>query len=198
MRHQKISRGELLERCAEVFKRSGYHGTTMDSLASACGLTKASFYHHYSNKEALAADAMSWAQSRIEESLFKLAYDDASPAADRFQEMTNKTRRLFEDGAVGCLMAVISIDAAYSMPQLMAHVRSFMDSWAQALTHLFSGHLPATTARQLGMQTVADYEGAILISRIYNDFSCFDRVGKRVLSVLTGTNEPDSCRYQVG
>ncbi|HCG41060.1 MAG TPA: TetR family transcriptional regulator [Pseudomonas sp.] len=184
MRPQKISRGELLERCAEVFKRSGYHGTTMDSLASACGLTKASFYHHYSSKEALAADVMSWAQECITDALFKLAYDDALSATDRFQEMAKKARRLFEEGAVGCLMVIVSIDATYSIPSLMSQVRSFLDAWAEALAYLFSGGMSPETALAVGRQTVADYEGAILMSRIYGDFSCFDRVTQRAIGQL--------------
>ncbi|MDU3293339.1 MAG: TetR/AcrR family transcriptional regulator, partial [Pseudomonas aeruginosa] len=49
MRPLKISRDELLQRCAGTFRRYGYHGTTMEMLSSACGLTKASFYHHYPN-----------------------------------------------------------------------------------------------------------------------------------------------------
>ncbi|MEE1720973.1 TetR/AcrR family transcriptional regulator, partial [Pseudomonas aeruginosa] len=49
MRPAKISRDELMIRCSKVFRRYGYHGTTMDTLAAACELTKASFYHHYPN-----------------------------------------------------------------------------------------------------------------------------------------------------
>lgn len=188
MRPQKISRDELLERCSQVFKRSGYHGTTMDALASACDLTKASFYHHYSSKEALAVDVVSWAHVRIADTVFKLAYDDSMSVEARFQEMSRKAKRLFKEGSVGCLMAVISIDATYSMPALLAEIRSFLDSWAAALTHLFSSRLPKSAATNMGKQTVADYEGAILISRIYDDFSCFDRVGERVIALLDGSS----------
>lgn len=56
MRPAKISRDELMIRCSKVFRRYGYHGTTMDTLAAACELTKASFYHHYPNKESLMSD----------------------------------------------------------------------------------------------------------------------------------------------
>lgn len=75
MRPLKISRDELLQRCAGTFRRYGYHGTTMEMLSSACGLTKASFYHHYPNKEALLRDVLEWTHQRLAETLFSIAYD---------------------------------------------------------------------------------------------------------------------------
>lgn len=70
MRPPKISRDDLLFQCASTFKRLGYHGTTMDTLAAACGLTKASFYHHYPNKESLLRDVLDWTHKGLAEGLF--------------------------------------------------------------------------------------------------------------------------------
>ncbi|MEW9897800.1 TetR/AcrR family transcriptional regulator [Chitinivorax sp. PXF-14] len=184
MRPQKISRDELLQRCAATFKRYGYHGTSMDMLASACELTKASFYHHYPNKEALARDVLQRTHAVVNEALFAIAYDDGATPQDRLQRMNHKAKKLFMGDAVGCLMGVIAIDATYAVPELMPPIRHFIDDWAAALAHLFATRWPEAEARQLARQTVADFEGAILLSRIDGTGDYFDRVCERVAGYL--------------
>ncbi|MED7666690.1 TetR/AcrR family transcriptional regulator [Pseudomonas moraviensis subsp. stanleyae] len=184
MRPQKIPREELLARCAGVFKRYGYHGTTMDALAQACELTKASFYHHYRSKESLMNDVLSWTHQQISERLFSIAYREDLSGAERFRLMARHSKKLFIEGAIGCLMGVIAVDAAYSVKALMPQIREFMGEWAAALANIFSEQVPSSTALEHGERAVADYEGAILLSRIHNDSSYIDRVSERWLGVL--------------
>lgn len=184
MRPQKITRDELLLRCANTFKRYGYHGTSMDMLASACELTKASFYHHYPNKEALARDVLQRTHAIINETLFAIAYDTSLAPAERLARMNTKARKLFMEDSIGCLMGVITIDATYAVPELMPPIRQFIDDWTSALTQLLSSRLPEPQARQLARQSVADFEGAILLSRIDGNSECFDRVCQRVATYL--------------
>ena len=186
MRPQKISRDELLLRCANTFKRYGYHGTSMDMLASACELTKASFYHHYPNKEALARDVLQRTHAIVNDTLFAIAYDSSQTPAERLARMNAKARKLFMEDSIGCLMGVITVDASYAVPELMPPIRQFIDDWVAALAHLLGARLPENDARQLAQQTVADFEGAILLSRIYGNGECFERVCGRVAGYLTG------------
>ncbi len=46
-------RGQILERAAELFAQHGYAGTSMNQVALACGLSKATLYHYYRDKYAL-------------------------------------------------------------------------------------------------------------------------------------------------
>ena len=43
----------ILERAAALFARGGYPGTSMNQVAEACGLSKATLYHYYEDKYAL-------------------------------------------------------------------------------------------------------------------------------------------------
>lgn len=40
----------ILARAAELFARGGYPGTSMNQVAEACGLSKATLYHYYRDK----------------------------------------------------------------------------------------------------------------------------------------------------
>ncbi|CAD5106187.1 TetR/AcrR family transcriptional regulator [Zestomonas carbonaria] len=184
MRPLKISRDELLQRCASTFKRFGYHGTTMDALSEACGLTKASFYHHYPNKESLLRDVLEWTHQRIGQTLFSIAFDESLAPRERLSKMGKKAGKLFQDDAIGCLMGVVAVDATYGKSELMTPIRHFLDDWARAFTHLYLGKFGEEEARELGRQLVADFEGAILLARIYGDSTYIDAVTQRALNQL--------------
>jgi TetR/AcrR family transcriptional repressor of nem operon len=184
VRPLKIPRDELLQRCANTFKRLGYHGTTMDALSSACGLTKASFYHHYPNKEALLRDVLDWTHERLKQSLFSIAFDESLAPQERLTSMGRKAKRLFQDDSIGCLMGVVAVDATYGKVELMEPIRRFLDDWTAAFAKLYSTTHPPAEAHNLARQLVADFEGAILLARIYGDPSYIDAVTERGLRQL--------------
>lgn len=184
MRPLKIPRDELLQRCANTFKRLGYHGTTMDALSSACGLTKASFYHHYPNKESLLRDVLGWTHERLKQSLFSIAFDENLAPQERLTSMGRKAKKLFQDDSIGCLMGVVAVDATYGKVELMEPIRLFLDDWTAAFAKLYCAGYSQEEAQRLARQLVADFEGAILLARIYGDPSYIDAVTERGLHQL--------------
>ena len=46
-------REEIIERAIEAFGKTGYHGTSMREIATACGLSQAGLLHHFASKEAI-------------------------------------------------------------------------------------------------------------------------------------------------
>ncbi|MEJ5992336.1 TetR/AcrR family transcriptional regulator [Ramlibacter sp. PS3R-8] len=63
----------ILARAAELFARGGYPGTSMNQVAEACGLSKATLYHYYQDKYELlvniADDHVSRLQGIVRETL---------------------------------------------------------------------------------------------------------------------------------
>jgi TetR/AcrR family transcriptional regulator len=49
-------REQILARAAELFARQGYPGTSMNQVARACGVSKASLYHYVSDKYRLLVE----------------------------------------------------------------------------------------------------------------------------------------------
>lgn len=48
-----MKKDEILEKSLELFANQGYFGTSMDDIAKAVGIKKASLYSHYSGKESI-------------------------------------------------------------------------------------------------------------------------------------------------
>jgi AcrR family transcriptional regulator len=46
-----MTRKEILDASAQIFSQKGYHGTSMQDIAGAVNLQKASLYHHVSSKQ---------------------------------------------------------------------------------------------------------------------------------------------------
>ena len=48
-----MKKDEILDKALELFANKGYFGTSMDDIAKAVGIKKASLYSHYSGKEGI-------------------------------------------------------------------------------------------------------------------------------------------------
>ncbi|MNP45517.1 hypothetical protein D3C76_1394440 [compost metagenome] len=66
----------------------------------------------------------------------------------------------------------------------MAPIRRFLDDWTLAFAELYSARYSREESQRLGRQLVADFEGAILLARIYGDPSYIDAVIERGLRQL--------------
>jgi AcrR family transcriptional regulator len=56
----------ILQRAAELFARGGYPGTSMNQVAEASGLSKATLYHYYKDKYALLVSIADSHVSRLQ------------------------------------------------------------------------------------------------------------------------------------
>jgi len=46
-----MTRDQIIETAAQIFRQKGYHGASMEDVARAVHLKKASLYHHFSSKQ---------------------------------------------------------------------------------------------------------------------------------------------------
>ena len=53
-----MTRNEILDASAQIFSQKGYHGTSMQDIAIAVNLQKASLYHHVSSKQEILFDLL--------------------------------------------------------------------------------------------------------------------------------------------
>lgn len=57
--HKSETRARIVEAARVLFNRHGYDNVTIDMVMQAAALTRGGFYHHFRNKEALFAAAVS-------------------------------------------------------------------------------------------------------------------------------------------
>jgi AcrR family transcriptional regulator len=74
-------RDMILERAAALFARGGYPGTSMNQVAEACGLSKATLYHYYKDKYALLVSIADSHVTRLQAIVREALAEPMSPDA---------------------------------------------------------------------------------------------------------------------
>jgi AcrR family transcriptional regulator len=85
----------ILERAAALFARGGYPGTSMNQVAEACGLSKATLYHYYRDKYALLVSIADGHVTRLQAIVDEAVAEDPAPTG----QMRALIRRLVEEYA---------------------------------------------------------------------------------------------------
>jgi TetR/AcrR family transcriptional regulator len=81
-------REQILARAAELFARQGYTATTMNEVAAACEVSKATLYHYVRDKHALLAQIALGHVARLQQLTREVAQEPLAPEA--------RLRRLIE------------------------------------------------------------------------------------------------------
>jgi len=88
-------RETILAQAAALFARGGYPGTSMNQVAQACGLSKATLYHYYRDKYDLLVSIADSHVSRLQAAVGESLAREDQPAA----RMRLLIRRLVEEYA---------------------------------------------------------------------------------------------------
>lgn len=80
-----MNRSDIVRAAAQIFRDKGYHGASMQDIADAVGLQKASLYHHVSGKQEILAAILDEALDRL--------IADLQPIAESSQPPEERLRR---------------------------------------------------------------------------------------------------------
>jgi AcrR family transcriptional regulator len=120
--------GSLLEVAVGEFNTRGYDATSMEDLSRAAGITKSSFYHHFSGKEALLRAAL----ERAIEVLFAVLDEPGAvegPPLDRLRHIVR--------GQVGALVS----DLPYVTLLLRVRGNTETERWALEQRRAYDGRV---------------------------------------------------------
>jgi len=74
-----VTRAEILEAAAQSFRQKGFHATSMQDIADAVNLQKASLYHHISSKQEILLDLLDQALEMLIERISEVAEQPLAP-----------------------------------------------------------------------------------------------------------------------
>src|SRR5512144_1755115 len=81
-----MTRDDILEAAAQVFRQKGFHGASMADIAEAVNLQKASLYHHVSSKQEILFEILDRALELLLERISPIAHMEV-PADERLCRM---------------------------------------------------------------------------------------------------------------
>jgi AcrR family transcriptional regulator len=166
---QKITKEEIMQRSLLVFLKQGYHKTTMDDLAKACGLFKGSFYHYFSSKEALMKAVLEASLDFVEKNVFSYAYASDLSATERLEKLFDAQQQMLLGYEGGCLFANTVLETVLVVPEFKEVLNAFFDKWENALVHIFKHEMDEDQAQKKAQHIIINIEGAMILVVLRND-----------------------------
>jgi AcrR family transcriptional regulator len=74
-----MTREDILEAAAQIFSQKGFHGASMNDIADAVNLQKASLYHHVSSKQEILSELLEQALHILLERISAISLQNISP-----------------------------------------------------------------------------------------------------------------------
>ncbi len=167
MSKQRKTIDNILKQSLRLFRQKSYHNTSIADIAEACGLLKGSLYHYFPSKEALMLAVIKYAYTYFQIKVFSIAYDDKLTPQEKIELMFERSKAaLLRDGDI---MGNIGVETAWDNPEFSEFIQIFFNDWIQAVKTVFLEITNEEDAEKLAEQTVAEFEGAVMMSRIFKD-----------------------------
>jgi AcrR family transcriptional regulator len=142
----------ILDRAAELFARGGYPGTSMNQVAEACGLSKATLYHYYEDKYALLVSIADSHVSRLQRIVREALAQEPSPDA-RMRQLIASLVAEYADAQHA--HRVLTEDVKFLQPQDREHIldkeREVVRGFAQVVAELRPDLARAAMSKPLTM-----------------------------------------------
>ena len=187
-----MNRDQILEAAAQIIRQKGYHAASMQDIADAVNLQKASLYHHFSSKQEILLALLDQALDLLIERV-STVLDKDIPVDEKLREaMRVYLGSLDEHAALAAVLLLEhrSLESEYHdrhIPRRDRFERLWRDLIQEGIEEgVFNDTNPAMTARALlGVMnwTITWYypEGSSSIGQISDLFSalCLDGLRKR-------------------
>lgn len=162
MTKSKMTKQRLAEQASVLFRRNGYHRTSIQDIANACHLTKASIYHHITSKEALAQQIIEDQHAHLEKDVFSIAHDPQLSRADKSERFFIALEQHYEEHDGHCLMGKFILELDESNQALINTIQALTRDWIAALTALCGSETCA-------MKVLATLQGYLMLGRLYDE-----------------------------
>lgn len=169
MPKQKVSIDFILKESLKLFRKKSYHNTSIADIAEACGLLKGSIYHYFASKEALMHAVIQFVHEYFRKEIFSIAYDENLSPQERIEKMFKVSEKMLLSDDGGDVMGNIGVETARVIPEFSDQIKGFFAEWIAATKHIFIQITGEFEATKLAEQTVAEIEGAIMMTRIFRD-----------------------------
>ena len=175
-------KNQIFEQARQLMRMQGYHRTSIADIAQGCGLSKASIYHHISEKKDLVGIAMRDVQKFFKENCFDLIYDKQMSSNKKIDLLFATLGQYLAEHHGGCLVHNLVHELADSQPEFLGLFQEYFSLWLNAVAHILQSSYAPEVARTLSEDIVAQLGGAIMMDRLYRTDKYVQRVKALLLS----------------
>jgi AcrR family transcriptional regulator len=165
MRPQKVENQILIDGLMSVLRAKGYDGASLNDLADASGLKKASLYHRFpEGKKEIVAAVLTYVNEWLEENIYNLLTNRLITPQERLKLVLNNINALYNNGEYSCVIRALSLDS--SLEIFSEQIKKSMQLWITGFTGLgidfgFSKEI----ANEKAYQVLMNIQGSLVVSK---------------------------------
>jgi len=181
-----LTRKRIVDCATNLIYEKGYAGTTVDDVIGRAGVTKGSFYHHFSSKEELGHAVIDNASFYIFQRIKDSLRDQQLAPLQRIATMLDEIRRIVEaaDCSHGCILGNLALEMSQGHDKFRLRIAEAFRSWSSGI------------ARQLDEMKAAGLLPRDFDSTAYADFAVAAIEGGIMMSKVT--RDPSAMRSSIG
>lgn len=174
MARKTESRSRLIATARVLFLEKGYSATSVNDIAAGVGVTKGSFFHHFSSKEELALEVLLTDFEATTEALANGDFARVPDPVDRALAFIDHTDRIAERlWSRGSLLGSFAAGAAATGPDIRSFVGRAYRRLASGISPIFEPVTDRSVRNLDGLglaeQCLAAIEGGAALSRVHDD-----------------------------
>lgn len=165
MRPQKVENQVVIDGLMSVLMMKGYDGASLNELAEASGLKKASLYHRFPDgKKEIAAAVLTYVNEWVQKNIYALLTDASVLPSERLEQVLQNIGALYNNGENSCIIRAMSLDA--SLEIFGEQVKETLQLWIDGFTALgVSFGFTKDVATEKALQTLINIQGSLVISK---------------------------------
>lgn len=177
---KKTSKEEIVITCKEVFHLRGYFNTSMNDLASACGLLKGSFYYYFASKEEIMKAALAHSHLLLKEKVLSIAYQEEIAAHERLSAVVG----LILEQVISfksCLFGNTALETSMVVEDFQVILQNIFTDILDALEKIYSAKMDGDLAKKKSMQTVQQMQGAVMLMKVFGNTDLLQECRKSII-----------------
>lgn len=175
MRPQKIDDARLIEGLMSVLQSKGFEGASLNDLAKATGLQKASLYHRFpGGKNEIAIMVLGFVNTWIKDHIYQVLTETGVAPIIKLQRAIQHIRQLYQNGEKSCILNALSLDSGLVV--LGNEISKAMQLWIDAFTALgVEQGFTLAQARTKAKQSLIQVQGSLVLSKGLGDPGYFHK-----------------------
>lgn len=174
------TREHIIQQAAPIFNRKGFAATSMADIMAATGLKKGGIYNHFQSKDELAIAAFDFYIELIRAE-YRTVVKQERHSIPRLNAIVTVFCDILSDPNSfiqgGCPILNTSVDSADTHPLLRQRSQQAMDGWRRLIRKIIIFGIrhqelkEAINPENTATFVIASLEGALMMSRLYNDYT---------------------------
>lgn len=173
---------KILNEAISIFRKNGYHSTSMNMVSEACKISKGNLTYHYPTKEELFRKCIEASDNYFKRYVLFNSFENKANELDGLINFLKnvKTWLYFDEKVTGCIFSNTALELRHTNPELAEVPLECLRSYKMALKEkIKSGQESGSIAFKESADVMIEdlflgYEGAMIYSRIENSLIFFD------------------------